>query len=519
MKFSKIAFFFISFVFLNNIFINSFISLNFTYINKKTGKPIINSGSAEEYLESLITNPIYTNLTINNKEIQFHITMDRFLSYISEKTLKEIDPIAADEKNEKGNLYSLDYVGISRAVYSNSSFSFQTNGSEYMNSYKLSFFMSKKMINNTKEIKEYCYASENEEIGFNINRGNKLYKVVVEYNPWDDDYREDDDYYDYSTDEDDKEPKILKNDGYYMEENTNLITQLKAQKLISSYAFFIKYNKNSESGQIIIGTLPHQFDSNTFNENYYSANYIDIDDDLPNWKKKFDSIKYGETEINSYSQKVDFSIDSGFIMTSKTNKDFFDENFFKNDKYKNYCNEELIGDYYIKYCQKEVIKEFKNLTFNFASLQNDKIDKLEFDYKDLFIKANESEDRYYFQIVFQTGYIQWVLGRPLFKKYQMVFDQNKKIFGFYSQTGKDNSNGNGSGNGNGNPNEDDSKNSTAWIIVIVLSIVLACIIGIGIFCFLKFKSEKRKKKANELIDDNYEYPSQENKGQEDGGIN
>ena len=511
MKFSTITFFFISLAFLNNIYINSFISLNFTYINKKTGKPIISSGSAEEYLESLITNPIYTNLTVNNKEIQFHITMDRFLSYISEKTLKKIDPIAADEKNEKGNLYSLDYVGISRAVYTNSSFSFHANGSEDMNSFKLSFFMSKKMINDTKEIKEYCYASENEEIGFNINRGNKLSKVVVEYNPEDDDYREDDDYYDYSTDDqEDKEPKILKNDGYYMEESTNLITQLKAQKLISSYAFFIKYNKNNESGQIIIGSLPHQYDSNNFKEDYYSANYIDIDDDdLPNWKKKFDSIKYGVTDINSFYKKVEFSIDSGFILTSKANKDFFDEKFFKNEKYKNYCNEELIGNYYIKYCKESVIKEFKNLTFNFVSLQNDNLEKLEFDYKDLFIKPNENDDRYYFQIVFQTGYIQWVLGRPLFKKYQMVFDQNKKIFGFYNQTG----------NGNGNDDEKDDKISTAWILVIILGIILVFIIGVGVFCFLKYKSENRKKKANELLDDNYEYnPSGENKEQ-DGKIN
>ena len=66
MKFSTITFFFISFAFLNNIYINSFISLNFTYINKKTGKPIISSGSAEEYLESLIFLFLSNIIEINN---------------------------------------------------------------------------------------------------------------------------------------------------------------------------------------------------------------------------------------------------------------------------------------------------------------------------------------------------------------------------------------------------------------------------------------------------------------------
>ena len=498
MKFSKIIIFFFSFTFLNNIFINSFISLDFTYINKKTAKSTPSTGNAAEYLDSLISNPIYTNLILNNKEIKFHVTMDRYLSYISEKTLKEIDPIAADEKNEKGNLYSLDYVGISRAVLTNSSFTFHINDKEDLDSYYLSFFMSKKMINNTREIKEYCYATENEEIGFNINKGNKIFKATVEYDPREDDYREDDDYgddYDYSTDTDDKEPKILQNNGLLLEDKTNLITQLKEKNLISSYSFFIKYNQNEEKGQIIIGSLPHEFDPKSFKEEDYSVSYIDLENGIPNWKKKFDSINYGETSININYLTVEFSINSGFIIAPKANKDFFDTNFFNLNK--NYCNEELIGDYYIKYCQKKAIKNLKNLSFNLASLQNEKVNKLEFNYNDLFIKPNKNEDRYYFQIVFKSGYYQWTLGRPMFKKYPMVFDQNKKIFGFYENKKENES--------------DDNKLSLAWILVIILIVILSCIIAFGVICYFKIKSEKRKKRAAELIDDNYEYkPAQDN---------
>ena len=89
--------------------------------------------------------------------------------------------------------------------------------------------------------------------------------------------------------------------------------------------------------------------------------------------------------------------------------------------------------------------------------------KIEFDYNDLFIQSEKNKDIYYFQIVFKGRYYNWLLGRPLFKKYPMIFDQNKKIFGFYSKTGEE---------------KDDGEFNNAWIIVIILIIIL---IGIIIF--------------------------------------
>ena len=439
--------------------------------------------SINEYFSSFIYNPIYTTLNINNKETKFHVSMDRYSTYISEKNLKNIDPKAADEKNEKGNLCSLNYIGIPMALYTNSSFSFMVNDSKIVNS-KISFFMSKQMINDSKEIEENCYASEAEEIGLNIKKGNKLFKVAVEYNP-DDDYRDyDDDYYDYDYDYD--EDKIYKNDGYYLEENTNLITQLKAQKLISSYAFFVKYNKNSENGKIIIGGLPHEYDSDNYKEKNFIYDTISLEQDLPKWQKKIDSIKYGEQTLNR-SKIIEFSLDSGFIVTSTNNKKVLDEIFFENQKYEKYCKEEMVEQVYVKYCEKKVIKEFQKISFGFTTAYNDNLNLMELDYNDLFIKSEKNKNIYYFQIVFKSGYDDWLLGRPFFKKYPMIFDQNKKIFGFYLKDKND-----------GNFNK-------AWIIVILLSIFLIGIIIFGIVFYIKYISNKRKQKANELIDDNYDY--------------
>ena len=488
---SNLNFFVITLFVKNFLLTNTFISLDFTYINKKTGKSIPSDSSIAEYFSSLIYNPIYTTLNINNKETKFHITMDRYSTYISEKNLKNIDPKAADEKNEKGNLCSLNYIGIPIALYTNSSFSFKVNDSKSINP-KLSFFMTKQMINDSKEIEEYCYASETEEIGLNIKKGNKLFKVAVEYDP-DDDYRDyDDDYYDYGYDYDDD--KIYKNDGFYLEENTNLITQLKLQKIISSYAFFIKYNKNGENGKIIIGGLPHDYDSDNYKEKDFIYDTISLEQDLPVWQKKLDNIKYGEQILNG-SKIIEFSLDSGFIVTSTHNKKVLDEIFFENPKYSKYCKEEIIQDHYVKSCEKKIIKEFQNISFGFTTIYNDNLNIIEFDYNDLFIKSEINKDIYYFQIVFKGRYYNWLLGRPLFKKYPMIFDQNKKIFGFYLKTREE---------------KDEEKFNKAWIIVIFLIIILIGIIGFGIVLYIKYISNKRKQKANELIDDNYDYePSSE----------
>lgn len=487
MIFSNLNFFVITLFLLNFLFTNTFISLNFTYKNKKTGKTVPGDSNITEYFSSLFNYPIYTTLTINNKEVKFHITMDRYLTYISEKNLKNIDPKSADEKNEKGNLCSLNYIGIPIALFTNSSFSFIVNDSKTINT-KLSFFMPKQMINDSKEIKEYCYASETEEIGLNINKGNKLYKVTVDIDP-DEDYRDyDDDYYDYDYD-DEEEDKIHKNDGYYLEEDTNLIKQLKAQKIISSYTFFIKFNKNNENGKIIIGGLPHEYDSDNYKEKDFIYDTISLEQDLPNWRKKIDDIKYGEQVLNG-SKIIEFNLDSGFIVTSTYNKKVLDELFF--EKYSGLCKEEIIEEHYVKSCDKKVIKEFKKISFCFSSVYNDNLNIIELDYNDLFIKSEKNKDIYYFQIVFKSGYYNWLLGRPLFKKYPMIFDQNKKIFGFYSNTGS-------------GEEKSDGKFHKAWLIVILLSIILICIIIFGIVFYIKYVINKRKQKANELIDDNYDY--------------
>ena len=125
---------------------------------------------------------------------------------------------------------------------------------------------------------------------------------------------------------------------------------------------------------------------------------------------------------------AEFSINFGFISASLTNKQIFDVNFFLKPGIAEYCKEEKINSYYIKYCKEKVIKEFKSLSFHLPKMYNgESNDIIEFNYQDLFIKCPGYDDTYCFQIVFGSMYSSWILGKPLFRKHNMVFDQEKKI--------------------------------------------------------------------------------------------
>ena len=518
---NKLLSFLILMIFNSNFFlIKSFITLPFSYINKITNLSVPNTTTPESYYKSFLTNPIFTEIKINEKVSKIHLTLDRHATYISENKLKEID-VKASKSDDQVDLFSLEYIGIPRTTFTSSPFSFVVNNTKNITFSNFSFFMAIKMSEEQENIKKSnYYAEEKDEIGFNIYKGNKVKKVEVEEDdpyedfypdPKDDDIDEED--YEYGSiyyQNKNKSAKgiryINKNNGYNIEQNSNIINQLKSQNLISSYAFMIKYdNKNDEKGQIIIGGLPHEYDPRHYSEKYYISGKVSFSKDNPGWKIVFQDIMYGNDIFVSVKQ-AEFSLNFGFISTSNTYKEIFDTKFFNNSAYSDSCKEEKIDSYTFKYCKEKVIKEFKNLSFILSNEYADSKpnNKIEFDYKDLFIKAPGDNDLYYFQIVFQPGNYRWLFGRPVFKKYPVVFDQDKRIIGFYTETGEYDV-----------QNIDDKNGEKAnfpisWILVIILSIG---IIILGIVLYLKLPYLKRKKKANEL-DDDFDYqPASENKNE------
>ena len=287
--------------------------------------------------------------------------------------------------------------------------------------------------------------------------------------------------------------------GLFKEESANLITQLKKRDKINSYVFSIKYT-NDDNGEIIIGDLPHEYSPNKYSSQNYFFDTVSITKEPPfNWHFTYDKCLYGEEEVDK-SNMVKLSIDFGFIKGNSFLKKNLEKNFFG----MNNCNKKQINDYDIFYCTKDALKNFKPIIFKLQSKYCPTITNANFEFTadDLFIKDNNDNDKYYFQIIFNTDglFHNWVFGKPLFKKYQMVFDQDKKTYGFYLE--------NNFNIINTLPNNiANTSTKISWILVVFLLIV-----SLGLLYALHKLLPKipRKLKANEL-EENFSYEASNTK--------
>ena len=279
-------------------------------------------------------------------------------------------------------------------------------------------------------------------------------------------------------------------DGLFKEESANFISQMKKKKRINSYSFSIKYNPNSEeNGEIIIGDLPHEYAPETYSSQNYFFDHVSITKEPPyNWHFKYKKLLYDNKQIDT-GNSVKFSIDFGFIQGTNNLKIFLDNNFFnENNCYKN----EIKNKYFIYYCKEDAIKNFKPIIFELESkyCPTNMRAKFVFTYKDLFIKGDNNF--YYFQIIFPSSFTNnWIFGKPLFKKYQMVFDQDRKTYGFYLKLNQ---------NKNENLNNSLKISWTLVVILVIISLILAY------FLMRLISKLPRRLKANEL-EDNFTYES------------
>ena len=272
----------------------------------------------------------------------------------------------------------------------------------------------------------------------------------------------------------------------------NFIKQLKKANAIKNYYFTIKYTDDTH-GNLIIGDLPENYD-NKFRGIEFKDTYVINPDDPSSWNMKIDSIY---TKLVNNEDKTDLGSTSLFFrlnlaMTIGT-KEYLEElkKSFMDEQINNELCLELKSTYYYSYyCKKNVnFSKMKNLYF-----YNKELDyNFEFTYKDLFF-YNELDTNYYFLIKFETSQNnRWLIGESFFKKYQLIFNQEKKKIGIY--TGKlDNTK---------TENQSQLSSNKWYLIQIVFLVILLIIISVLSYLYIKSIS-KRKKKANEL-DDDYEY--------------
>ena len=286
----------------------------------------------------------------------------------------------------------------------------------------------------------------------------------------------------------------------YLTEIESFISQLKNNKLINKKVFFIKYNDNDDNGEIVFGAFPHElkdkYCKNCIEEEYIEGDNVYTSDIQIIWSIK-GYIYSGEKLMFNYLSSIDFELNQGFIIGSYIYKKEILNNFFNEKISKEECFTQEI--YQQKrafdgfYCKKDIdITKFESLKIILDKIKY----KIEFTYDDLFTMNG---DYLYFNVLFTQEEDEFkndfILGKPVFKKYPLVFDfvrRSEKI-GFYNnlsfkKKGDNINNINNEGKGS-------SKKLT--IILIIIGII---IIGLLIFIINRYCQRPRKQKVNELIE-------------------
>ena len=264
----------------------------------------------------------------------------------------------------------------------------------------------------------------------------------------------------------------------------NIILQLKQLDLINSYGFGFQYTEEYK-GNLILGI--------NYNKDEYNIINNGIENIFDSYNIKFNHIIIGNEKELKYI-KVNILIDLfGFIGTQEY-LEIIKNKFFNpllNEKKCFIVNDEKEDSnfFYIK-CQKNIdLKKFPNLSF----LSYDLKMYFNFTYQDLF-KLND--DFYYFLIVFRIlddNNSFWELGEIFFRKYNLLFDLDKKIIGFPIIKS------------NYKKNEINKKEKSRIYksFIIFLNFILICII-IFLILFILFLIKKKKiKNRIKEINNNY----------------
>ncbi len=220
------------------------------------------------------------------------------------------------------------------------------------------------------------------------------------------------------------------------------LSQLKISNNIISNVFVIYFDKTKNSGKIIFGGYPHDYEPNKYKiENFRILNEKDNFLEFEHgWEIKFNHIQLINYIYDTNHKFIDknilfeyheerifrVNIESNYIslnkdLSYKINKiidNLFHDNCFK--YYKNNSN-----NYYF-ICDEIDIRKFPSLMLSFKPINF----IFEFDYIDLFLKKN---NKYFLLLELSDSNDIGEIGLPFLFKYNLVFHETENIIGFYIQ--------------------------------------------------------------------------------------
>ena len=271
---------------------------------------------------------------------------------------------------------------------------------------------------------------------------------------------------------------------------------------------------NNFDGYIILGAGDNKYlkDIRNINSDDIRHSYNCFSTGSLEWIIRFQPIyfyssKENITTMDYIFSNVAFNFDIKYYFCSKEYFDKIKLYFFNEYITKGICKIKALNEFYLKYkyiiCDKKNFGEgkkkfpklfLKNLSFNYT---------FELTYEDLFMESNND-------IIFLMFYDPWSprifkFGKNFMTKYNFIFRIDEKGIGFINYAKNESEQQSDKG---GKPETPEKKKTKTEIILIIVFSVLFVGIIIGIFVGKKLWDNKRKKKrANELVDDDYEYNS------------
>ena len=263
--------------------------------------------------------------------------------------------------------------------------------------------------------------------------------------------------------------------------NINFLKQLKEKKVISNYTWNLKYLDNN-NGIITFGSFPHMYNNLFLKENLRFTSTSFNENNL-DWNIFFDKIIFNNNKeqiIFKGSTICELNLERDLIKAPFEYKFIFIKYIFNQSK----CEEINVNTNIFYVCDKKT-KIYKLPSIQFKS--RDLNFTFEMTYKDLFKEIN---GKLFFLIYFnkldKNQFKFWILGKPFIKKYQFIFEQEKRLVGFYQII--------------------ENPISYFKLQVTLICILSSIIIILWILVFRFFKYKIRKKRINE-IDDIYDYSS------------
>ena len=213
--------------------------------------------------------------------------------------------------------------------------------------------------------------------------------------------------------------------------------QLYELKYIKDSTWMIKYISENEGIFYIGDVLNDEVFPKFKKEEYRKTNAIIFGHYL-SWDLLFSQIKCNDIKLNGPLQA---NLDISFGLISCTNDTYksLKNEYFNEYLYKGICRELLYNNEdknnkinnikskfnYIVCDNSLKIKNFPVISFYHTELDF----VFELSYEDIFIKSN---DKIYFLIINEINKNQrWILGKPFFKKYNIIFDINSKTIALY----------------------------------------------------------------------------------------